>query len=305
MSTCLLGCGPIVPGPERLRDNRFGLEREIRIGWCPVCGLGETLEPPAQVELDALYRDCYVDGAGVPQVPGTSIAARIWHRVNGSLPLTDEPLEGPVLDVGCNRGEVLLVLRSRGLAVTGLEPNPAAAAAARAHGLEVVQQPIEEARLPAGEYGSVLLSQVLEHVHDPHAVLRRLGPALRDDGRLYIVVPNVDSVWRRVFGPDWVHWHVPFHLWHHTSRSLERLLGQTGFRLEHARNVTPGEWLLMSIEARRNARHGVYRLEPFRGRYGRRLAVAPLGRAADLAGHGDALFAVARRAESAPSGNAV
>jgi len=296
VSTCVLGCGPLVPGDERLRDNRFGLEREVRIGWCPVCGLGATLDPPAQAELDALYESCYGDGDGPPQVPSASPAARLWHRVNGSLPLADEHLAGPVLDVGCNRGEVMLVLRARGLEVTGLEPNPVAAAAARAHGLDVIEQPIERAELPAGRFASILLSQVLEHVHDPHAVLRTLRPALQDDGRLYIVVPNVDSVWRRVFGPDWVHWHVPFHLWHHTRRSLELLLEQTGFVLERSRNVTPGEWLLMSLEARRNARRGVYVLEPFRGRYGRRLALAPVARAADLAGRGDALFAVARPA---------
>jgi SAM-dependent methyltransferase len=296
VSNCLLGCGPLVVGGERLRDNRYGLEREIRIAWCRVCGLGATVDPPAQGELDELYRTLYGDEKTEAQIPATTLAARIWHHVNGSLPLADQRLDGPVLDVGCNRGEVLLVLRSRGLEVTGLEPNPVAAAAARAHGLEVIEAQIERADLPESRFGSILLSQVLEHVHDPHGVLRRLRPALRPDGRLYIVVPNMESVWRRAFGPDWVHWHVPFHLWHHTRRSLELLLEQSGFRLECTRNVTPGEWLLMSIEARRNARRGVYVLEPFRGRFARRLAVAPLGRAADVAGRGDALFAIARPA---------
>jgi len=296
VSTCLLGCGPLVPGKERLRDNRFGLEGEVRIAWCPVCGLGRTIDPPSQAELDALYEECYGVGAGEPQVPSATRAGRMWHRVNGSLPLADQDLVGPVLDVGCNRGETLLALRARGIEAAGLEPNPVAAAAARAHGLHVIEEPIEQAVLTPDLYESILLSQVLEHVHDPHAVLRTLRPALRDGGRLYVVVPNVESVWRRVFGADWVHWHVPFHLWHHTRRSLELLLEQTGFRSERVRNVTPGEWLLMSIEARRNARRGVYRLEPFRGAYGRRLALAPVGRAGDAAGRGDALFAVARPA---------
>jgi SAM-dependent methyltransferase len=218
----------------------------------------------------------------------------LWHRVNGSLPLADERLEGPVLDVGCNRGEVLVALRERGLEVVGLEPNPDAAAAARAHGLEVIEEPIETALLPAARFRSILLSQVLEHVHDPQAVLERLRPALREDGRLYVVVPNAGSVWRRVFGADWVHWHVPFHLYHHTRRSLELLLERCGYTTERIRSVTPGEWLLMSLEARRNARRGVFRLEPFRGRHGRRLALAPAGRIADAAGRGDALYAIAR-----------
>lgn len=294
MTRCPLGCAALVPRGDVLRDNRFGLPHTIEIAWCPVCGLGATLDPPSAEELGALYEACYDDGGGDPQVPGHGFAARVWHRVNGSLPLADERLAGPVLDVGCNRGEVLLAHRARGLEVLGVEPNPVAAAAARARGLDVLEEPVETARLPHGRFGSVLLSQVLEHVHDPHAVLRRVRPALRSSGRLYVVVPNAESVWRSVFGASWVHWHVPFHLWHHTRRSLALLLAQTGFEVERVRSVTPGEWLLMSLAARRNARRGIHRLEPFRGRFARRLALAPAGRLGDALRRGDALYVTAR-----------
>jgi SAM-dependent methyltransferase len=296
VAQCPLGCGPLLPPRRPIRDNRFGLAREIHIGWCPRCGLGVTLDPPGADELAGLYATCYSgDGDGEPQVPATTPAARVWHRMNGSLPLADERLAGPVLDVGCNRGELLLALRRRGLDVTGLEPNAEAAAAASAHGLDVIAAPIETAELPARAFRSVLLSQVLEHVLDPRLVLGRVREALRDDGRVYVVVPNVESVWRRAFGEDWVHWHVPFHLWHHTSSSLALLLRLSGFRVLRTRSVTPGEWLLMSLEARANARRGVRRLEPFRGRFGRRLALAPVARIADAAGRGDALYVVAER----------
>jgi SAM-dependent methyltransferase len=214
--------------------------------------------------------------------------------LNGSLPVADQNFESPVLDVGCNTGEVLAVLKGRGLEVMGVEPNPTAAEAARAKGLEVITAPIEAVELPPARFRSAILSQVVEHVHDPKAALCRVRPSLVDSGRAYIVVPNARSLWRGVFGDDWVHWHVPFHLWHHTQTSLGLLLEQTGFRLESARTFTPGEWLLMSLEARRNARNGVYRLSSFRGRFGRRLALAPVARAVDAAGRGDALFAVAR-----------
>lgn len=293
---CPLDGTTLRAGSEQLRDNRFGLPHTIRIGWCPSCGLGVTLDPPTQDELDRLYASCYVDDGESARIPATSLAARVWHRVNGSLPVTDERLAGPVLDVGCNTGETLAALRRPGLEVVGLEPNPTAAAKAREKGLEVIEQPIELAELSVGRFRSVILSQVLEHVHEPDAVLRRVRAALQDGGHAYVVVPNAASIWRSVFEADWVHWHVPFHLWHHTRSSLRLLLEQNGFELESARSATPGEWLLMSIEARRNARRGVYRLEPFSGRFGRRLAVAPLGRLGDALGRGDALYGVARAA---------
>jgi SAM-dependent methyltransferase len=290
---CPLGCGPLVRDGQALRDNRMGLPHTVHVGWCGVCGLGVTLDPPPAGELAELYESHYLGEEG--RVPRTDLLAQVWHRVNGSLPLTDLVRTGPVLDVGANTGEALVALRARGLDVMGLEPNPQAAEVARGYGLEVISEPIEEADLPAGRFGSILLSQVLEHVRDPHAVLRKVAPALREGGLVYVIVPNAASVWRRVFGPNWVHWHVPFHLFHFTEEALRKLCGQCGLELVGTRNVTPGEWLLMSLQARRNARRGRFELEFSEGRYGRRLLVAPAGRLADALHRGDAIVAVAAR----------
>ena len=288
---CPLDCGPLAVDPTPIRDNRFALSHQIRIGWCGVCGLGVTLDPPSQDELDRLYEDTYVDANGAAQrVPSTGRLARIWHVVNGSLPLSDKVRVGPVLDVGCNTGETLVALRSRGIEGVGLEPNPRAAAVARRHGLEVWEEPIETAELPQARFAGVLLSQVLEHVHDPALVLRKAAQTLRPGGVAYIVVPNAASAWRRVFGRHWVHWHVPFHLFHHTERSLAKLCRQCGLELRHTANITPGEALLMSITAWRNARRGRFSIEPFSGRYGRRLLVAPPARLFDVLHRGDAIY---------------
>jgi len=259
------------------------------------------MDPPDDAELERLYRERYT-GNDAPEAidvraraPRASRLARIWHRVNGSLPLSDLEIDDPVLDVGCNTGETVLVLRERGLEAIGLEPNPRAAAVARAHGLPVIEQPIERADLPRAHYGSILLSQVLEHTRDPELVLNTAREALRPGGTAYVVVPNAESAWRRVLGADWVHWHVPFHLFHFTPASLRKLLTRCGFEVVRLGSVTPGEWLLMSLAARRNARRGIFQLEDFAGRYGRRLLLAPLGRLFDALGRGDALVAEAVR----------
>jgi SAM-dependent methyltransferase len=286
---CPLGCGPLVRDERALRDNRMGLPHTVHIGWCPVCGLGVTLDAPE--DLESLYASEYRGEEG--RVPDTGRLGYAWHLVNGSLPLTDIVRTDPVLDVGSNTGEALVALRRRGFEVTGLEPNPAAAEVARGYGIDVIAASIEEAELPEGRFGSILLSQVLEHVRDPHAVLRKVRPALREDGTVFIVVPNASSVWRRAFGPDWVHWHVPFHLFHYTEESLRKLCAQSGLALVQTRNVTPGEWLLMSLKARRNRLRGRFELEPWTGRYGRRALVAPAGRLADAFHRGDAIVAQA------------
>jgi SAM-dependent methyltransferase len=263
----------------------------VRVAWCPVCGLGVTLDAPSAEELAGLYEHDYPEEGRVPR---TSRVARIWHAVNGSLPLVDRVRESPVLDVGSHTGELALALRRRGLEAVALEPNPEAAARARAQGVEVIEAPMEEADLPFRHFRSVLLSQVLEHVEDPPAVLAQARAALAPGGTLFVVVPNADSAWRRVFGPHWAHWHVPFHLYHHTKRSLRKLLAHAGFDVQRLESVTPGEYVLMSVATWRNARRGRFELEPFEGQYGRRLLVAPAARLLDALGRGDALYAEAR-----------
>lgn len=292
MIGCPLGCGPLVPDGTPLRDNRMGLPHVVHVAWCPHCGLGVTMDAPPRAELEQLYEQTYV-GEQERRIPRRGVLARAWHAVNGSLPLTDVVRSGPVLDVGSNTGEALVALRARGLDVVGLEPNPEAATVARGYGLDVIEASIEEAELPERHFGAILLSQVLEHVESPRAVLEKMRPALRGEGVVHIVVPNAESLWRRVFGTHWVHWHVPFHLFHFTERALVELCGQSGLEVRRTRNVTSGEWLLMSMAARRNAARGRFELEPFSGRYGRRLLVAPAGRAADALRRGDAIVAEA------------
>src|SRR5919201_47213 len=165
--SCPLGCGALRQGDEELRDNRFGLPHTVHIGWCPSCGLGVTLDPPAAEELARLYEDTYAGPERAP-APQSGAVAAVWHRVNGSSTLTDQQLSEPILDVGCNTGATPVAPRERGHYVVGLEPNPRAAARAAEAGLRVIQEPVESADLPRGAFGTVVLSHVVEHTAEPH-----------------------------------------------------------------------------------------------------------------------------------------
>ena len=48
--TCPLGCAPLVRDEAAYRDNRMGLPHTVHIGWCPVCGLGVTIDPPDDLD---------------------------------------------------------------------------------------------------------------------------------------------------------------------------------------------------------------------------------------------------------------
>jgi 2-polyprenyl-3-methyl-5-hydroxy-6-metoxy-1,4-benzoquinol methylase len=100
----------------------------------------------------------------------------------------------PVLDVGAAQGHLGRSLAGSGLALDAVEPDPAWAEAARAFYRRVWAATVEDADLPGHEYRVVVCADVLEHLVDPVAVLRRLLEAATDDVTLVISLPNVAHV---------------------------------------------------------------------------------------------------------------
>jgi len=169
-----------------------------------------------------------------------------FHTVKGT---------GRLLDVGCNEGRGLLFFRRNGWQADGLEPNMRAAAEARSLDFTVHAMKVREF-IPERAYDVVVLSNVLEHSPDPRGMLRHVRGMLNPGGRLWISVPNGDSILRSVFGRSWINWHVPFHVVHFTSRTLGRLLAETGFGGAVVRQETPALWAAQSLIAAACARPG-------------------------------------------------
>jgi SAM-dependent methyltransferase len=140
---------------------------------------------------------------------------------------------GRILDVGAGSGIFVARLRALGWDAVGVEPDPTAAAGARSrHGGDVRTGTLEEQRLPDGSFDAVHLSHVLEHVHEPGALLRECRRVLRPGGRLVVLTPNAESLGHRLQGRGWRGLEPPRHLHVFTSRSLRRALRDAGFRAE-------------------------------------------------------------------------
>jgi O-antigen biosynthesis protein len=98
------------------------------------------------------------------------------------------------LDVGCGGGALAAALKAAGAAhVAGIEPNPSAAARAGERLDELVEGSVLEVPLPfgAGEFDYLIFADVLEHLPDPAAAIRRCLPYLAPDGRVIVSVPNM------------------------------------------------------------------------------------------------------------------
>ncbi len=101
-----------------------------------------------------------------------------------------------VLEFGCATGYMSQALRDRlGATVVGVELDAEAARLAEEHCERVLVGDAEELDLEAelgGErFDSILFADVLEHLRDPGALLRRVRPSAAEGGSVVASIPNV------------------------------------------------------------------------------------------------------------------
>lgn len=157
-----------------------------------------------------------------------------------------------VLDVGCGAGALGAALREeRGVEVMGLELSPDAAVRARERLDAVVEANLDELDdLPfeRGSFDAMVFGDVLEHLRDPHRLLRTLRPWLADDGALVCSIPNVGhwSVVLPLLTQDrWPYADAGLldrtHVHFFTLTEAELMLRDCGFTLESAATTTLGQ----------------------------------------------------------------
>jgi len=247
---CGQTCRPVLAG---LFDDRFGAPGTFAIWRCGHCGLEQTWPRPSAGELKGLYERFYNAGVkpdsaygGLREAFLTSGLYRLWLKWDGDMSFHGRRGVGRLLDVGCNEGRGLSLYAANGFEVEGLELNEPAAELARRRGFQVHTEALAQFR-PAAPYDVVVLANVLEHAWDPVTMLASVRRLLRPEGEVWISCPNAASLWRRVFGRAWINWHVPFHLWHFSSNTLQELLSLANFSIITIKTFTPALWVTQSI----------------------------------------------------------
>lgn len=104
-----------------------------------------------------------------------------------------------VLDMGFGTGTMAAELLRRGVRAEVIEGSPVLVEQARArHPDLVVHEAMFESFQPSRPFDAVLALHVLEHVDAPGDLLRRVHRWLRPGGTLIVVVPNRESIHRRL-----------------------------------------------------------------------------------------------------------
>jgi SAM-dependent methyltransferase len=151
----------------------------------------------------------------------------------------------------------MAVLAERGFDVRGVEVSPVIAAYAQEElgfGDRVFVGVLQDAPLPAASFDLICMWDVVEHVPDPVALLRRAHELLAPGGRLIIETQDIDSRFARLLGQRWHHFKHAEHIYHFNPASLRRLLGEAGFGVERLTHRYGGKYVSTGFIAERAGR---------------------------------------------------
>lgn len=210
--------------------------------------------------------------------------------------------EGRLLDYGCGAGYFAARMHARGWQAAGMDLSPRAVEQARRQfGITAHVGTLPHPSYPPESLDTITMGQVLEHVPEPHRLVRAAAEALRPGGMLHISVPNLAAWGLRAFGPYWWPLQLPVHLLFFTPTTLGQLLAAHGLEVVEVRMLRMTNWMQRSWA---NGEQDRWRewprpLSPWWG--GRRLTHQYLARWAARREQGDGFILSARKPGALPT----
>jgi SAM-dependent methyltransferase len=141
------------------------------------------------------------------------------------------PERGIALDVGCGAGFFLNELKKLGWSVCGIEPDGACSS----YGQRVLGLHIERCLFEEFKVGAMLDLIYFSHVFDDFSdvihVLKKAYEGLKEGGRIFIEVPNINKskAFSKINDGDWIENKFFFSLY-----SLTNILLRNGFCIEYS-----------------------------------------------------------------------
>ncbi len=221
-------------GPDRLH----GLPGRFRLVTCAKCGWIRQNPRPTLETIRAFYPGDYEPF--IHPVDDEALLRR-WDRRYGMIKrcraIESYQKSGRLLDVGCATGNFLHEMRRRGgWDVFGVEPNREAAAyAVQRFGHQVHVGTLTDAGFAQGSFDVITMWNVLEHLHHPWDDMLRVRDLLRDGGLFVFSVPNLEGIEARLYGPAWLGWDLPRHLYLFPRTDLAQSLAEIGMAVNEIR----------------------------------------------------------------------
>ena len=141
-----------------------------------------------------------------------------------------------IVDVGCGSPVLLNLLQENSpekINLYGNDFNPNTLKLVEKMGFETMPGNFEDVDWKKDFFDMIVMNQVIEHLFDIPAVLRKSFSLLKPAGTLLIETPSADGLDSRIFRKyHWGGYHIPRHLQIFTSETISTTLKKYGFEVE-------------------------------------------------------------------------
>ena len=232
-----------------LRELLMGTGDEFGQRFCKSCGIYFLSPRIREIDIDHYYPPDYT---GYLQHLHPLLIRTITHKLGldgRRRRMIERYLPGGrLLDVGVGSGFFLKTLDPKKWERFGVDTawNPGDwenEEVARYEGK------FDETPLPLHQLDAITMWHVFEHFYHPDQALANAHEILKPGGFLFIAVPDLKNLDRRLFGRFWVGWDAPRHIAIYSRSSLKTMLLQNGFELcsIHHSSYT-GDYFLLNLE---------------------------------------------------------
>lgn len=165
------------------------------------------------------------------------------------------PDRGKIMDLGCGSGKFLATAKQHGWSeCVGVDANPTFQDMHdEVNGVRFMYSSFETLDTDTiGEgYSAITLWNVLEHLYDLKSIVRQIHSLLKENGLLFIMVPNAESLATKLIREKSATFNWK-HVAHFSPKSLEKLMKDAGFEtvlmetsiseIENVKSYMNGAW---------------------------------------------------------------
>ena len=212
----------------------FLSQEDFKISKCKSCGFHFTNPRPIEAELGKYYKsEEYISHSNSNKgLFGILYQTIRNYTLKKKYQLVSNLKDGhQILDIGCATGQFLHEFKDRGWNCTGIEPDKKARSFAKTEYDLKVFDSAKINDLKDHSFDVISMWHVLEHVADLNTRMLDLQRLLKENGYLFIALPNFESWDAKHYGKYWAGLDVPRHLYHFTKSDVELLFGKYGFKI--------------------------------------------------------------------------
>ena len=202
-----------LPDVETVKNEK-GID--MNIFQCRGCGLVQLNSEPV-----SYYKEVIRAAAFSPEMKSFRINQFTTFVEQYSL------YNKKVVEIGCGKGEYLLLMKQAGANVYGIEQSAESVTYCEQAGLNILNGFITDfpGKLKNAPFDAFFILNFLEHLPDINSILTAIRNNLTDEGIGLVEVPNFDMMLRKKVFSEF----IPDHLFYFTADTLQTALRLNGF----------------------------------------------------------------------------